>query len=359
MNNLPDPAGSQNLEAPLLAISVRAPQFAATDVRNLLLEKYGVDGELKELVSERDQNLRVTTSSGERYVLKIANAAEDALVTDFQISALLHIQSADFEVRAPEIVRTVDGNVATEIVDGDTRYVVRLVTYLPGIPVSDVPSSIELASSMGGHLAHLDVAFRDFEHAGDRQVLLWDMQRASQLRNLLVHVDEPELLDAVTRCLNDFDNIALPELGKLRSQVIHNDLNPGNALVYPDNHCRVSGIIDFGDMVHGPLIVNVAVAASYLRAEEELLTFIAPFVAAYNRITPLQEVEKTLLYHLIRTRLITTIVILRWRLTDRGEDDAYSREAISSERSAERFFLRLSAMPKEEFDAAIDDACAA
>ena len=62
---------------PIATVASEAPEFALEDVRRLLHEHYGLDGELRALVSERDQNIRVTLPSKERYVLKIANAAED------------------------------------------------------------------------------------------------------------------------------------------------------------------------------------------------------------------------------------------------------------------------------------------
>ena len=341
----------------LASISTRAPCFATTEIRGLLLGHYGLEGDLRDLVSERDQNVRLRIPSGESFVLKIANAAEDPVVTDFQIEALLHIQSANCDVRVPEIVTTLSGAVATKISDGEATHVVRLVTYLPGTPVADVSSSTELARNLGDCLAKLDLALCDFEHPGDRQVLLWDMQRASQMRSLLARVAEPDLRAAVTRCLDDFEANALPLFSQLRSQVAHNDLNPGNVLVSCSDHSRVTGVIDFGDMVRAPLIVNVAIAASYFRSYADPLLFIAPFIAAYHRVTPLQEVEKQLLYDLVRTRLITTVVLLRWRLAERGENDAYSQEALASERDAEKFLLHLCALPRVRFVEAIERAC--
>lgn len=52
------------------------PSFNEDTVRELLLRDYGLAGNLKELVSERDQNFLVETIEG-KYVLKIANQAEE------------------------------------------------------------------------------------------------------------------------------------------------------------------------------------------------------------------------------------------------------------------------------------------
>ena len=56
----------------------------------------------------------------------------------------------------------------------------------------------------------------------------------------------------------------LPRLAALRAQVIHNDYHLYNVLVAPDDQARiVTGIIDFGDMVHAPLVGEVATAAAF------------------------------------------------------------------------------------------------
>lgn len=358
MSHCPDHPGSSNAEDSLITIASPAPQFAEQEIRQLLREQYGLEGDLKSLVSERDQNIWVTTSTGQQFVLKIANATEDPDVTDFQIKALIHMRGSAGGINVPKIILTQQGNVATQIAGAHTGHVARLVSYVPGIPYADVAPSVECSQSLGRCLANLGIALRDFEHAGDRQVLLWDMQRASDLRGLIRHVAEADLQAAICRCMDDFEQNAQPRFNCLRTQVIHSDLNPANALVNPDDHSRVTGAIDFGDMIRAPLIMDVAIAASYLRSEDDdLLAFIAPFVAAYHRIRPLEHVEFELLYDLIRTRLITTITILRWRLSVRGKNDAYSQEVLQNERDAERFFLRLNALSAEGFAEQIRQAC--
>ena len=55
-----------------------------------------------------------------------------------------------------------------------------------------------------------------------------------------------------------FTDHVLPRLASLRSQVIHNDYHLYNVLVAPDDHARIVGVIDFGDMLHAPLVGEVA-----------------------------------------------------------------------------------------------------
>lgn len=343
--------------SPLQALASPPPVFDQDEVSALFLEKYGLQAELRPLVSERDQNFHAVSSDGSQFVIKIANSAEPKVITDFQIQALLHVEKAGSRAAVPRIVRALDGSVAIEINDSGAAHVCRVVTYLPGIPVDRVKPSARLAENLGMSLAQLDIALSGFEHAGDHQVLLWDMQRAADLRPLLDYILERELRERVAACLLDFETRVSPELGSLRSQVIHNDVNGGNVLAGDDGE-TIRGIIDFGDMLRAPLIIDVAIAAAYLRiGSGDPLRLIMPFVAGYHSVTPLENAELELLFDLVRTRLAATIAILRWRLATRGESDAYSLASAESERSAEHFLAALDVTTRNDFSLRVRQAC--
>ena len=55
---------------------VAPPAFSDDALRDMAARLYGIDGAVKTLDSERDQNARVTDTTGASYTLKIANAAE-------------------------------------------------------------------------------------------------------------------------------------------------------------------------------------------------------------------------------------------------------------------------------------------
>jgi len=70
-------------------IAVPSPDAPEKEVLDLLIREYGLRGNLTQLVSERDQNFRVNATDGRQFVVKIANSAEPAQSTDFQIQALV------------------------------------------------------------------------------------------------------------------------------------------------------------------------------------------------------------------------------------------------------------------------------
>ncbi|MDH4125111.1 MAG: phosphotransferase [Gammaproteobacteria bacterium] len=343
----------------IAAISTVQPKMAEEQALQVLAESFDLRGRLKPLLSERDQNFRVTTEDGREYVLKIANSAEHPVTTDFQIRALLHIESRHCPVATPRIRRTVTGEVSIPLRIDAATHVSRVVSYLPGELLSSVATGPRLAANLGECAAHLDLALAGFEHAGENQTLLWDMQRADRLRELLQYVADDALRTAVRNCIDDFDTRVKPRLPGLRAQVIHADLHGDNVLVRTDDHTAIAGVIDFGDMLRAPLIMEVAIAAAYLRAiEGDALRLIAPFVSAFHRVVPLQQAETSLLFDLVRARLSATISILRWRAAMRGATDKYSLDYMQSERSAETFLARLDAIGRDAFTERVRGACA-
>lgn len=316
----------------------------------MLAEEFGVIGTLESLLSERDQNYRVTSAAGQCFVFKIANGSESDITTDFQIQALLHIERRGCPVATPMIHRTLSGNESAILFDGKAPHVCRMVSYVSGTLLSAITATPQLAQAFGRSAARLDLALADFEHAGEDQVLPWDLQHASDLRELLSYVDDTDLRTMASLCLDDYDRLVHPQLASLRCQVIHGDLNTDNVLAVADDHNSIAGVLDFGDMVRAPLIMEVAIAAAYLRvADGDPLSLIAPFVSGYDSVTSLAEGELELLFDLVRTRLVASITILRWRLAMRGKDDAYARQFLHGERSAERFLQRLDTLQRGPF----------
>lgn len=345
---------------PLDVIAAEPPQISLQRAEEIALERYGLRGRASVLVSERDQNFRLVLDDGRTFVLKIANAAEDRIVTEFQIEALLHIEAkGDTSIRTPRIFRALDGS-SHFVLDADGKsHVARVVTYLQGEPLGDRVPDANLCRDMGAYLARLGRSLADFEHPGAEQSLLWDMKEALKLREILPSLEDPAVRDLVAGTLDDFEQHALPVFDSLRWQVIHSDLHSDNLLVEGDGSLRVAGVIDFGDMLRSPLIVDVAVGSSYLRAfEGNPLGKIVEFLAAYHREVPLMRAEIDILHDLIRARLAATVTILGWRLAIRGADDPYLQESATAESRAAIFLGRLSEIPRENAAQIYRQVCA-
>ena len=348
---------------PAAVLEVRAPAFTDRDAVAMIRANWGLDATVRPLVSERDQNFRVDSDDGRRFVLKIANAAEDEVVTDFQIQALVYVakrvQALGIPIRCPEVVPTLDGAVSLSMSGPDGTHVTRLVTWLDGLPLGERDASAGLARRMGVYLAHLGRALEGFSHPGSTHSLLWDIQQASQLRPLIRYVPDAAAANAVGAALDDYERYAKPVLPAMRAQVIHSDMNPDNVLVEASDPDTVAGVIDFGDMLHAPLVADVAVACSYLRVfEGDPLQLMAEFVAGYHGVVPLSRDEIDILFELIQARLCASITILDWRSATREADDAYLAARVSGEKPAHHFLRRLRDIPRDHARQTFRQVCA-
>jgi Ser/Thr protein kinase RdoA (MazF antagonist) len=307
-------------------LSEGSPALDIAWVRALAQDRYGVSGELVALTGERDRNYRLySAADGARYMLKVSHPAESALVADFQTQALLHIAATDPGLPVQRIVPASSGEPSFMADPGDgLPRVVRLFSYLPGLPMPDAPRSMRQREHLACSLARLDLALRDFAHPAGALELPWDIQRADAVRGLLAHMGDPARRALAERALTRFEGLAKPVLPYLRAQPIHNDFNIYNVLVDPAETDRIAGVLDFGDMVHAPLIDDLAVAASYqLGTDSDPLGNIVPFVAAYHAALPLHRAEIDLLFTLMTARLVMVVAISGWRAARHPENAAY------------------------------------
>ena len=337
-------------------LTTTPPAFSMAEAASVAADHYGIHATTHPLVSERDQNFRLDAHDGKRYTLKISNDAEQLQVIDFQNRALLYIENHDACLPLPRVIPDLNGRLHCEVrKDGKTHFV-RVLSWVDGMVLDDAKANADLANRLGRLLARLGLALDGFEHPGSNPPLLWDMKRAAGLRDLLVYIEEAELRQLVTQTLDQFVSNVKPALDTLRTQVIHNDLNPGNVLMDKAKPDAISGIIDFGDLVKSPLVIDLAVASSYqLSDDDDPLSGALPMIAGYHAVRPLQKVEMELLTDLIRTRLITSLLISSYRVTLFPENRDY---LMISYNSARNFLINLHRLSADDALERIRAACA-
>ncbi len=302
-----------------------APSFSDGEVNEIAKKYFGLTGALSPLDSERDQNFRLKTKTGAQYVIKIANSAEDLAMIDMQVKALEHIALTNPDLPVPKVFLSRNGLAIEQVQTKEgLKHSVRILTYLPGTPPEDAPTEQALLRPMGISLAQLTQSLRGFFHHGAKYELLWDLKHTAKLRQYLPHITDAGHHELASYFLDRFDQQVLPQIPKLRAQIVHNDLTPDNIVVAENDPGRIVGLIDFGDLTHTPLIVDLATTvAQMLRGHNDLVRAAAEVIAGYHEIIPLEAAELRVLYDLIAARLTMLNVIAAWRVTLHPENRAY------------------------------------
>ena len=338
-----------------------APHFDLRAAERIARERFGIDAIATDLPSERDQNFLLTPSLGDPIVLKIANAAEDRSFLEAEQRAMQHV-ARTFSL-APRVLPSLDGSTLGECVSEDGRtHLVWAVSMLSGVPLATVPhKSPALLAHFGETIAQLTLALRDFDDPALHRELGWDLAEGRLVVDrYLPLVNVPALGDAISTLISRFDRHTAPHLASLRRSVIHNDLNDYNVLAdavpVVDAHIRrVTGVIDFGDMVHSYTVADLAIASAYavLDAGDPLST-LARMVRAYHAAHPLTEAEMAALFGLVILRLCMSACLGAHQQGERP-DNAY---LSVSQQAVQRTLPRLARIPFRFAEATVRSACA-
>ena len=307
------------------------PDFSADAAAQVVRELYGIEGEFSRLYSERDQNFRVRTADGAEYVLKFANSDEDPGVLDMQHQALAHIEARDPDLPVPRVIHTRDGAMSSTIDDLDGKaHIVRLLSFMPGIDLTDITLTPKALRALGATTARLDKALRSFFHPSGNHVLLWDLKRLPDMRHNTDAIEDPGQRRKIEEVIDHFTDEVLPLLGDLRWQIIHNDVNSSNVLVAEDDHECIAGIIDYGDMVHAPLVCDVAIAAGgFNHHTDDPVSAICEVAAGFDGVTPLEAEEVDLIYDLVMAREASIILICTWRIANPTGSKEHLEDAVA------------------------------
>jgi 4-aminobutyrate aminotransferase-like enzyme/Ser/Thr protein kinase RdoA (MazF antagonist) len=343
------------MEQRLDPLASTPPAFDPGAVKRILRDRFGVESSsLTPLAGERDQNLRVDTADGRRLLFKISNPADGLSIVEMQAAALRHIERVDPGLPVMRVLPDTVGESWAEVRGPDGRnYPVRLFTFLPGRVTANTALTTGAIWSFGRTTARLGRALRGFFHPAADYEILWDISRVLGLRPLLDHLPDAARRAQVERVLGRFETRVAPVLPGLRAQVIHGDMSLDNVLL--DDDLRVSGIVDFGDMTHAPLVCDLAVSvADVLHGRADAIDAAEAMIGGYVSVTPLEDEEAALLADLVAARLATEVTVAAWHGRLYPDNAAY---LTSSEPGARAFLDAIEAMGFDAVARRFRDAC--
>lgn len=307
------------------------PRFDAESASLQALKLYGLNCVAMRLPSDRDQNFLLESESGEKFVFKIANSTEHRAMLEAQQEVLKHL--AQSLKLCPKVVPALNGETVVESVSPEgVIHFAWLITHLPGIPLGDVKRhSNQLMRDLGRCLGQVDKAMADFDHPAIHRDLHWDLANGlREIRKYESLVDDTAMRSLVGKMADDFERDTLPLLPRLRRSAIHNDANDYNILVgggddlYSRNQ-RVTGLVDFGDLVHSFTVGELAIAIAYAILDKpDPLATAVEIVRGYNSEYPLTEGEVAVLFGLIRLRMCVSVCLAANQQRQRPDDEYLS-----------------------------------
>jgi 4-aminobutyrate aminotransferase-like enzyme/Ser/Thr protein kinase RdoA (MazF antagonist) len=282
-----------------------APDFTPERLRAALSEHWALDdATVQRLDSERDLNVLVD----DRYVLKIANPAEDAAVIDMETRALEHVWAADPTLPVPASV----GGVVTLKDSTGRECLARLITLLPGTPLEGAQIDAELAAQVGATAARVSVALQGFFHPAAGRRLIWDVRRMPEVL-AASGIGRADLAERVAP--------AIAAIATLPAGIQHADVTLTNVLA---DAGQVTGLIDFGDMHHTAAVADLAATlTSVLRRSDNPWQNTEAVLCGYQRHRPLSEAEVAVLGELVIARLLTTLAVSATRRGPHADNVRY------------------------------------
>ncbi|XP_034737491.1 hydroxylysine kinase [Etheostoma cragini] len=299
------------------------PNFSQSQLFEIMERVFRLTpSEIRSLPSYDDQNVYVVAIEGGEYVLKIMNSedSKNTALIEMQNYAMTVLHQHGLPAQTP--LPTASGQLMSlEEVDcgyGCQKYLVRLLTYLPGTTISKVPLTPQLLYETGKMAARMDQILQEMEHPHlgvlQRKNFIWSLSNVPLLEAYINLLDGDPLEEAVKSVIHQYKTSVVPNRSNFRKCINHGDFNDLNVLVQPDESDghRISGILDFGDMNSGYYIHELAITIMYMMVEHpKPIEVGGPVLAGWESVLPLNKAEKDCLYVLVLSRFCQSLVLAR------------------------------------------------
>ncbi len=298
--------------------------------------EFGIEGELVPLSADRGATYAVVLNGALTHVVKIGPALTDAdrARLDLQAGFLRWARGTLGAVQIPLLVADRQGRGWHPHVSPDGSVTaVQVTTWVPGNPLSRCRDRTPpLLRSAGRALASATVAMAGTPDslaagvgsAAPGDPFAWDLPQATWIVPELERSPDPALREFVPMARR-FVESSLPRVTRFPQQLLHNDWNDDNILVtraLPHEEPQVTGLIDFGDMVWGPAVVELAVGLAYLMLDcTDPLAAACHVIEGYSEPRTLEDEELNLLWDLVRMRWALSAVHAASRRSGPADND--------------------------------------
>jgi hypothetical protein len=351
------------------------PRATPAQAAQIARAHYGVSGRAERLAAELDDVFRLTAADGAVRLLRIGAAdAGPAGPVSLPTAVLLHLEAAAPALPVQRVVPASDGRPEVPWRGNGHLRLVRMTSWLDGELLSQAGSSAALRRDLGATLGRLSIALRGFRHPGAGRTHRWDLQNFCGLRPLLAELPPGGVLPEVSSvlaasgaapdwpggglraelasCLDRFGAVVAPRLARTPVQVVHTDFHGENLLT---DGQRVTGILDFGDALTGPVAMDLGVAACYqLGYGPNVLASALDVVAGYHGADPLGPADLDLAAEFIVARVAARIIVSQWNAVREPANRGY---LLRRTPQAIAHFAALRELAPDEIGARLRAAC--
>jgi len=284
---------------------VSCVEFNSYDDRNYFMV---VDKEHK------NPNIQQLNSPG--YVLKVTNSqdSKDPDFTDAQNLMILHMAE---ELPVPVPIKDLDGNYKSlQDINGQS-HIVRLLKYIPGKILYDIPDWTTNHFYQCGELAaRMDKILSTFDHpAYKSRSSIWFLSSVPHITKFIHAVKDSSNKALAEDIISTFCKQVKPLEDTLPSGIIHGDLNEQNILVQkPENSddYHVYSVLDFGDSQRSCYVFELAITIMYMMTQCRCIPANEAgghVLAGYIKYRSMDNSEKKLLRTCVAARYAQSLVM--------------------------------------------------
>lgn len=287
-------------------------------VKELLDKQYKIQGSIRQLVAYQDRNYLITGSSGNKYILKITVDVNDLEFIRSQNRVLTGLSKKPVGMLIPRPVPAVNENLITDIIlDGRPAYA-RLFSFIEGSFLAEATPGLPFYFELGKTFAQIDSGMVGLEDPVLKcRTHEWDLACVTEAGEDVNLIDDPSDRRLVKYFLMKYREEVMPVSHKLPKGLIHGDGNDWNILVSSagkghrsSGDDRVAGVIDFGDMVWGARVNEVAIVLAYaMMGREDFREVYREVVNGYQEVIRLSDIELSVLQYLVAARWCQTLVM--------------------------------------------------
>ena len=301
-------------------------EIPETAIKKMLVDFYGIQPEIKALPGYEDSNFMLILN-GEKSILKITT--DESSLESVRAQGRILEKLGRVEKLLGYLPRLIPGRDGKKVCDwnyGGKSTLVRRLSFLEGTFMAEADLKKEFFGSLGSLAGILDRELFDEDEAVFRyRKLEWDLAGFMELKGLSNHIDDPRNRTLAEYYFMKYNEVVAPVYASLRKSLIYNDFNDWNILTRDGN---LSGLIDFGDMIHTATIHELAIALAYcLMDKEDPLEIASLVISSYHSEFNLKEIELDLLYYLVAARLCTTVVLAAKKSRDYPDNEYYQVSA--------------------------------